>query len=135
MALISTKRSRRVTGKRYPIRGYNLTIFAAAARTASPTNSDTFDTSESSTLVLTLAATAKTGTSPTLDVKLQTSHDGGSTWVDVTSAAFTQLTSGTSLPSTETKVFTHLGALCRLVSTIGGSATPGWTYSVAGYAK
>jgi hypothetical protein len=116
------------------IKGKNLTVFASAARTATPTSSATIDTREANTLVVTLAATAKTGTSPTLDVKLQTSEDG-STWVDVASATFTQITSGTSLPSTETKIFNHIGSYCKFVSTIGGSATPGFTYSLLGYTK
>jgi hypothetical protein len=116
------------------VKGKNVTPFAAAARTATPASSATIDTREANSLVLTLAATAKTGTSPTLDVKAQTSEDG-STWVDVVSGAFTQLTSGSTLPSSQTLIINHLGAYTKLVSTIGGSSTPGWTYSVVGYSK
>lgn len=50
-----------------------------------------------------LQSLAKTGTSPTLDVKLQESLDNGATWSDVSGATFTQLT-GAGVPHVDALV-------------------------------
>jgi len=117
------------------IKGKNITPFAAAARTAAAPTSAVIDTREANHLVLTLTTTAKTGTSPTLDMKVQTSEDGSTNWVDVASGAFTQVTSGTSLPNTQLLIVGKIGAYCRLLGAIGGSATPGYTFGITGYTK
>ena len=54
--------------------------FASAARTASA-NSSSFTVNEADTLVMWVSNTATSGTSPTLDVKMQDSPDGGTTFV------------------------------------------------------
>lgn len=59
------------------------------------------------------------GTSPTFDVKLQTTADG-TNYYDVPNASFTQA----NALGTETKVFVGLGLRCRWVITVGGTATP-----------
>jgi hypothetical protein len=72
----------------------------------------------------TLIVTAASGTTPTLDVKLQTSGDG-TTWDDV--ASFPQQT------TTQTgryKVFGPLGTYVRWVWTIAGT-TPSFTFAVS----
>lgn len=77
-------------------------------------------------LALTLAVTAASGTNPTLDVALQTSHDGA-TWTTV--ASFARATGATS----ERKRFAGLDRYVRVVSTLGGTA-PSFTFSVTGEA-
>lgn len=89
-----------------------------------------------------------TGTSPTLDVRLQTSYDGGVTWVDVAASAqittsndegnhviqnypfdadgggdVAAVTTDGSLTAATYKTW-RLGSRCRLKWTIGGSDTP-----------
>lgn len=95
---------------------------ASAARTATA-NGTAFDTSDVDEISATLAVTAAGGTTPTLDVVLQTTADGTNYY---TAGTFTQKT-GTG---TEAKVFTGLGSLSRWQWTIGGD-TPTFTFSVA----
>jgi hypothetical protein len=72
-----------------------------------------------------LVATAVSGTTPTLDVKYQTTPDGGTTYVDHTT--FTQVTAA----STEKKTFTApAGVSGKILCTIGGSATPTVTFAL-----
>jgi hypothetical protein len=73
-----------------------------------------------------LTVSAASGTTPTLDVLIQTSYDN-STWRSV--ASFTQATSTT----TERLSFSGLDRYVRAKATIGGT-TPSFTYSVAGEA-
>lgn len=77
-------------------------------------------------LALTLAVTAASGTNPTLDVAVQTSHDGAA-WTTV--ASFTRATAATS----ERKRVAGLDRYVRVVSTLGGT-TPSFTFSVTGEA-
>lgn len=74
-------------------------------------------------LTVTLDVTAVSGTTPTLDVKLQHSPDG-SLWSDL-GTAFTQKTA----VSREVKTFTQMHGYVRVVWTIGGT-TPSFTCSV-----
>lgn len=93
--------------------------FASAARTASA-NSTTFDVGEADVLILYLSNTATSGTSPTLDVKMQDSPDGGTTWFDIAGTSATQVTSGTSSQIlTATRKFARK---VRCVITIGGTS-------------
>jgi hypothetical protein len=73
-----------------------------------------------------LDSNAGGGTSPTLNVKLQTSYDG-STWVDVPSGAFTQVT---TVASVQFLKFESVGCLFRFAYTIGGTGTPNFTFGV-----
>jgi hypothetical protein len=74
-----------------------------------------------------LDSNAGGGTNPTLDVKLQTSYDG-TTWVDVPSGAFTQVTAS---PSAQIKVNDNVGVQFRYAYTIGGTGTPNFTFGIA----
>ena len=75
-----------------------------------------------------LKVSAKTGTTPTLDVKIQISTDT-KTWTDLTGGAFTQVTGATGLPSTETLYLTvSSGRYMRLYYAIGGTAGPSWDF-------
>jgi hypothetical protein len=65
-----------------------------------------------------------TGTSPTMDVKLQSSVDGGTSYFDV--ASFSQKT----VAAVEGKLFTAIGTRSRWVLDIGGT-TPVFAISIA----
>ena len=76
-----------------------------------------------------LYVTAKAGTTPTLDVKIQTSADTLS-WTDLTNGAFTQVTGSTGLAyleSIQIPIFT--GKYIRFYWTITGTGSPSWTFS------
>ena len=95
---------------------------ASAARTATGTGT-AFDAARATALEVTLAVTAASGTTPTLDLALQTSVDGGTTWQTV--KAFSQKTGTT----TDVGVFGPLGSKLRWSWTIGGT-TPSFTFTV-----
>lgn len=94
---------------------------ASAARTSSG-NGTAFNTDNADSFEGFLAVTA--ATAPTsLDVRLETSVDGGSTYDTV--GAFTQITGSTG---TDSHVFGPLGDKCRWAWTIVGTS---FTFSVA----
>lgn len=97
---------------------------ASAARTATA-NGTAFDTSDVDEITGACVVTLVSGTNPTLDVVLQTTADG-STYYTV--GNFTQKT---AITAAETKVFTGLGSLSRWSWTIGGTATPTFTFAVS----
>lgn len=99
------------------------TVHASAAETAT-TQSSAILAAEYSEGIAYLSSAAGTGTSPTLDIKLQTSYDG-STWFDHGSA-FTQVTTSTS---NQVLKFTNYGKYIRFVYTIGGT-TPSFTFTL-----
>lgn len=78
-------------------------------------------------LVLGVDVSASSGTTPTLDVTVQWSLDGGTTWAttDGTPDAFAQITTTTS----KIKRFAALAGTYRVVWTIAGT-TPSFTFSV-----
>ncbi len=87
---------------------------------------------DASTLRASLSVTAHAGTTPTLDVKVQTSHDGSTNWTECTAngaatAAFAQVTTANG---TTSLIVTGLDRFVRVVATIGGT-TPSYTYSVS----
>lgn len=94
-------------------------------------------------VVLMLAVTAKQGTSPTLDLKLQGYNKAADDWYDITGAAFAQVTGSTTLPHRdEVTVYPGIAETAnetvsdvlpekwRVKPTIGGSNTPGFNYAV-----
>lgn len=101
----------------------SINLHPSAARTATGTGSVSEETAHRRNLALVLAITAASGTTPTLDVTVQTSRDG-STWY--TAGTFTQATT----TGTERKVFA-LDRYVRVIWTIGGT-TPSFTWSAAG---
>lgn len=102
----------------------DVVLHPSAARTATANGTVVEETGRRRTLALVLAITAASGTSPTLDVVVQTSRDG-STWY--TAGAFTQATT----TGTQRKTFA-LDRYVRLQWTIGGSDTPTFTFSASG---
>jgi hypothetical protein len=79
-------------------------------------------------IALFVKVTAITGTTPTLDVKIQESPDG-TDWYDVPSFATAQFTT-TGSESVRLTVGTKLAEKVRVVWTIGGTASPTATFSV-----
>lgn len=73
---------------------------------------------------------AVSGTSPTLDVKIQESADGSTGWTDVTSGAFTQLTAAGNemIRCKPTKRY------IRESATLAGTS-PDFTFAVVGVAE
>jgi hypothetical protein len=96
----------------------------ASARGPRPATSAAFNTDEADSLEATLTVSAASGTTPTLDVTLETSIDGGTTWTTV--AAFAQKTAAGS----QGRVFGPLGDQCRWKWTIAGT-TPSFTFAIA----
>jgi len=76
-----------------------------------------------------LQSAAGTGTTPTLDVKIQDSADGSTGWADVTGAAFAQVTNAASA---QVLKFNASAArrYIRAVATVGGT-TPSFTCGVS----
>ena len=70
--------------------------------------------------IVVVDVTAVSGTSPTLDITVQTSADN-SIWATLTT--FTQITS----VSTNIKFISNIGKYVRVKYTIGGSSTPTFT--------
>lgn len=99
------------------------TLLPSAARTAS-VNGDAVEVNDYSKIACYLNVTVVSGTSPTLDVKLQDSSDGVN-WVDIPSGAFTQATA----TGVKRLVVSDVGRYVRAVATIGGT-TPSFTFDV-----
>ena len=81
---------------------------------------------------LILTSAAGTGSSPTLDVKVQDSDTDGGTYGDLSGAAFTQVTDSASM---QVITFSKDEAkrYIKIVQTVGGS-TPSFTFSINGLA-
>lgn len=105
---------------------YDAPLVASAARDATFT-SDTYEMGELSTLRMNLDVTAASGTTPTLDVVIQTSNDGSTNWQAL--GTFAQKTAASS----ERNVFPGADRFVRVVCTIGGT-TPSFTFSLSGEA-
>lgn len=97
---------------------------ASAARTATGTGT-AFDTEGATSIIGSLNVTAAAGTSPTLDLTLETTADGGTTWY--TAASFPQQTGTTATPVA--RVCGPVGSKCRWKWTIGGTS-PSFTFTV-----
>ena len=119
-----------------------VTVFASAARTATTTNSSDQDNDPQQKGVrLFLDITAASGTSPTLDIKLQVKDPLSAKYEDMAGAAFAQKT-GTGqdiltiypgmAETADESVSDILGSTWRVVATIGGTDTPTFTYSLSG---
>jgi hypothetical protein len=116
-----------------------ITVIASTTKSAT-FNSDEQDNNEYKGIRLSLNISAMSGTSPTLDIKLQHKDPVSGTWIDITGAAFAQKTStGTDdlviypgITSTANRrVSDALPRKWRAVCTIGGT-TPSVTFSLGG---
>ena len=118
-----------------------ITVFESKARTASANSTDLNNFGYRG-VTLTLKAASKTGTSPTLDVKVQGKDAITGEYYDLHGAAFAQVTDnqanvvyltiypGVAETSGQT-VSDVLPKTWRVVSTIGGTNTPGYTFGVS----
>ena len=99
------------------------TVVTSAARTATGNSGTLSGYGGATTLRAQLDVTAASGTTPTLDVKIQDTLDG-TNWNDL--VAFTQATATTREIKTVTTPFSDR---LRVLYTIGGT-TPSFTFSV-----
>jgi hypothetical protein len=114
---------------------------ASAAVTATGNNGSIAVPDRAVGVHLVLDITAVSGTNPTLDVKLQRYDPASAKWVDLTSAAWAQKTgTGTSdltvypgiAETANLSVSDVMTEELRIVWTIGGTATPTFTFSIGG---
>lgn len=110
------------------IRGVDVTLHASGAETATGSSAGV-ELADKGTVRLTLAVTAASGTTPTLDITIETSSDNGvsDSWRSL--GTFTQATGTT----TAYKSFGGCDRYVRSRRTIGGT-TPSFTYSITGEA-
>tara|TARA_R100000657_G_C4646220_1_gene91256 strand:+ start:155 stop:538 length:384 start_codon:yes stop_codon:yes gene_type:complete len=80
-------------------------------------------------VLLVLNSAAGTGSSPTLDVKVQDSDETGGTYGDLSGAAFTQVTTSASLQTLEVNK-DECKRFIKLVQTVGGSS-PVFVYGIS----
>jgi hypothetical protein len=107
-----------------------LNLHPTVARTATANSTGVDIQQIVDQIAIVIDSAAGTGTSPTLDVKIQESSDN-STFTDISGLAFTQITTSASVQ----KIVLNKGATkryIRVVSTITGT-TPSFSYSVKGY--
>lgn len=99
----------------------------AAIATANGGNVDTFGFNSAAFI---LEVGAVTGTSPTLDVKIQESADGSTGWADVSGATLTQVTASNNSQILRVEgLGTNRKRYLRGVATIGGT-TPSFTFAL-----
>jgi hypothetical protein len=103
----------------------DVVLFASAARTASA-NGTAVET-DKGVLRLLLDCTAASGTTPTLDITIETRANSSDTYRSV--GTFTQVTAAGSAR----KCFSGCDREVRAVATIGGT-TPSFTFSLSGEA-
>jgi len=107
-----------------------LVLAAAARRTSTLTGTGIDVLDYEGVALVVLNASAGTGTSPTLDVKLQHSDDD-STYADVTDGAFTQVTDVAGSAGVQVKRInvSDLKRYVRAIGTIAGT-TPSFDFAV-----
>ena len=115
-----------------------LSIEKAGAVTSTQTSAALDITSYSGMIAINLDSAAGTGTSPTLDVKLQESATSGGTYTDVTDAngdvvQFTQVTGSASEQVIGLDADGSLGFI-KAVQTVGGTS-PSFSYSINASAR
>lgn len=108
------------------VQSEDVTVLASAARTATA-QSAAVDV-EARAVVLDLVVSVVSGTSPTLDVVIETRRDSSDTWRSL--GAFAQKTTAV----TERKGFAGVDRQVRANYTIAGTS-PSFTFAVTGDAK
>lgn len=103
-----------------------ITFLPSAARTASGSSGE-FNLYDHDEALVFLDVTAASGTTPTLNVTIQTKDPAGN-WYDLVS--FTQRTAA----GKEAKPVSVFGETLRIAYTVGGT-TPSFTFSVTGIGK
>lgn len=117
-----------------------IVIHPSGAETATWTSGD-FDAGDNRGVHLVLDVTAASGTTPTLDVKIQRKDPTSGKYVDLPGGAFAQKTgTGTDdltiypgiAETNNRSVSDVIGGIYRAVCTLGGT-TPSFTFSLAGF--
>ncbi len=103
-------------------------VSGIAARTSTVTSSAVNVTSYKGSLVVQQLVGVVSGTSPTLNGKIQTSADGSSGWTDISGATFTEVTATDSFQKIGVDVRKTSGYI-RYVGTIAGTS-PSFTMGV-----
>jgi hypothetical protein len=102
-----------------------VTIQASAAQTTSGSSAAVTTVGPYASALVTLNCSVFSGTTPTLNVKIQASDDAGTTWYDIPNATFTQLTTNGS----QAIQISNFGDTIRAAWTIAGT-TPSFTFAV-----
>lgn len=110
-----------------------IEVLALASRTSTVTPASGIDISQyDGPACLILQSTAATsGTNPTLNVKLQHSHEANANFEDVTGKAFNEVTDAADLTQMLNLQLGDLRKYIRVVGTIGGTATPTYAFGVS----
>lgn len=102
---------------------------ASASVTATATSS-AIDLKEfDGDVLLVLNCAAGTGSSPTLDIKVQDSDETGGTYADLSGATFTQVTDSASVQTLEVNK-DECKRFIKIVQTVGGSS-PVFVYGIS----
>ena len=108
----------------------DITAAVASASVTATATSSAIDLKEfDGDVLLVLNCAAGTGSSPTLDIKVQDSDETGGTYGDLSGAAFTQVTDAASLQTLEVNK-DECKRFIKIVQTVGGSS-PVFVYGIS----
>ena len=107
-----------------------LSLFDPADRSATANGSAVDILNYEGQAAAILQSAAGTGTTPTLDVKLQDSADGSTGWADVTNVAFAQVTNAAASAQVLKFNASAVKRYIRAVATVGGT-TPSFACAVS----
>ena len=108
----------------------DITAAVASASVTATATSGAIDLKEfDGDVLLVLNCAAGTGSSPTLDIKVQDSDETGGTYGDLSGATFTQVTDAASVQTLEVNK-DECKRFIKIVQTVGGSS-PVFVYGVS----
>lgn len=106
-----------------------VAVSGIAARTSTVTTSAVDVRQYKGGMVIQQLVGVVSGTTPTLNGKLQTSADGSTGWTDITDATFTEVTATDNMQKIGVNVRNTLGYI-RYIGTITGTSTPTFNLGV-----
>ena len=108
----------------------DITAAVASASVTATATSGAIDLKEfDGDVLLVLNCAAGTGSSPTLDIKVQDSDESGGTYGDLSGATFTQVTDSASVQTLEVNK-DECKRFIKIVQTVGGSS-PVFVYGIS----
>ena len=108
----------------------DITAAVASASVTATATSGAIDLKEfDGDVLLVLNCAAGTGSSPTLDIKVQDSDETGGTYGDLSGATFTQVTTSASVQTLEVNK-DECKRFIKIVQTVGGSS-PVFVYGIS----
>jgi len=108
----------------------DITAAVASASVTATATSSAIDLKEfDGDVLLVLNCAAGTGSSPTLDIKVQDSDESSGTYGDLSGATFTQVTTSASVQTLEVNK-DECKRFIKIVQTVGGSS-PVFVYGVS----